>query len=422
MADLATTSHIPKPEGVPFVRRKVPLHGRKPTVVYFDHTAKMSGGEIALHNVILNLDRERFEPVVIIGMDGTLANKLRDAGIEVHILPLDDSIASTRKDSLKGNSLLRIGTALRSIRYTFRLARLLKARGADILHTNSLKADLLGGVAARMARIPVIWHVRDRIADDYLPGFAARAFRLCCRVMPDYIIANSHATMATLSTGTAVRAAVVHSGSTNRQLKVVHDGISDFGLSPRLLETMTPIIGLVGRISPWKGQHIFIEAASEVIRRYPGAEFQIIGSAMFGEEDYEAELAKQVETLGLKKNIHFLGFCEDVFDRINSLDILVHASTVGEPFGQVVVEGMVAGKPVVATRGGGVPEIVVDGETGYLVPMDNAPAMAEALIKLLSNPEAAHRMGLRGRARVLQHFTIDITTHKIQDIYSEFFE
>lgn len=411
-----------KPPSTVFVRRKSALKGRKPTIAYFDHTAILSGGEIALQNLILNLDKEQFEPVVIFGADGPMAQRLRDAAIEVHILPLDSRVAETRKDSLKGNSLLRIGTALQSIRYTFRLARFLRARKADLLHTNSLKADILGGVAAHMASIPVIWHVRDRIADDYLPGFASRVFRLCCRVMPDYIIANSKATMETLSTGSAVRSAVVHSGSTSRQLKVVHDGISDFAHPPRLLETKNPIIGLVGRISPWKGQHIFINAAAEVVKLYPGAQFQMIGSAMFGEEAYEAEVKKLVTELGLDDNIVFAGFCEDVFDKINALDILVHASTTGEPFGQVVVEGMVAGKPVVATRGGGVLEIVVEGETGYLVPMDDASAMAEAVIKLLMNPGAAHRMGLRGRARVLQRFTIDITTHKIQDIYSEFFE
>ncbi len=393
-----------------------------PTIVYFDHTAIMSGGEIALLNLILSLDRSLFTPVVVLGMDGPLAEKLREAGVEIHILPLDTGVASTRKDSLKAGSLLRVGTALRSLKYAVRLARLLRARKADLIHTNSLKADVLGGIAARLARIPVIWHVRDRIAVDYLPPFAVAMFRLSCRVLPDYIIANSHATIQTLATGIAVRAAVVHSGSTARQIRVVHDGIAEQALPPRLSITASPTIGLVGRISPWKGQHIFIDAAAEILKQYPETKFQIIGSAMFGEEAYEAEVRSQITRLGLDGQIELTGFCSDVFTLINKLDVLVHASTVGEPFGQVVIEGMAAGKPVVATSGGGILEIVVDGETGYLVPMGDAPSMAAAVCKLLADPVAGYEMGLRGRERVLQHFTIDITAQKVQNIYSEFFQ
>jgi glycosyltransferase involved in cell wall biosynthesis len=178
----------------------------------------------------------------------------------------------------------------------------------------------------------------------------------------------------------------------------------------------------VGRISPWKGQHIFVDAAAEILRQYPDTRFQIIGSAMFGEEKYESQIRDQVTSLGLSSKIELTGFCDDVFSLINKLDVLVHASTMGEPFGQVVVEGMVAGKPVVATSGGGILEIVLDGQTGYLVPMGDASAMAAAVCKLLADPVGASEMGLRGRARVLQHFTIDITAQKVQSIYAEFFQ
>src|SRR5207302_666535 len=148
---------------------------------------------------------------------------------------------------------------------------------------------------------------------------------------------------------------------------------------------VSPVIGLVGRISHWKGQHIFIAAAAQVVKRFPSARFEIIGSALFGESAYEEEVRSQVKSLGLEGVVTFTGFCEEVLVRIQGLDILVHASTIGEPFGQVVVEGMVLGKPVVATNGGGVPEIVVNGETGVLVEMGDATAMAEAICGLLAD-------------------------------------
>lgn len=99
------------------------------------------------------------------------------------------------------------------------------------------------------------------------------------------------------------------------------------------------------------------------------------------------------------------------------MDILVHASTTGEPFGQVVVEGMAAAKPVVATNGGGVPEIVPDKVTGLLVPMGDAPAMAAAIIEVLSNPTLAQAMGEAGYNRVREHFTIEITARRVETVY-----
>jgi glycosyltransferase involved in cell wall biosynthesis len=164
---------------------------------------------------------------------------------------------------------------------------------------------------------------------------------------------------------------------------------------------------------------VFIDSAAEVLKSFPQCKFQIIGSAMFGEEEYEAKVREQVHNLGLDTAVEFTGYCEDVYSRISNLDVLVHASTTGEPFGQVVIEGMVAGKPVVATSGGGILEIVEDGKTGHLVPMGDSNSMAKAICSLLADPDGAAAMGLNGRKRVLQHFTIEITANKVQEIYSE---
>ena len=129
----------------------IPRSDKRRTIAYFDHTALMSGGEIALLNLILSLDKSLYTPVVILGMDGPLADRLREAEVELHVLPLDASVSSTRKDTLKSGSLLRIGTAFRSLKYSVRLARLLRARKVELIHTNSLKAerDLLSVLAAR---------------------------------------------------------------------------------------------------------------------------------------------------------------------------------------------------------------------------------------------------------------------------------
>lgn len=380
----------------------------------------MGGGEIALLHLAANLDRSRFAPIVLLGADGDLRARLVDFGVETHVLPLDPDIVATRKDSLGPRSALLVGTVGRLMGYTGQLARFLRANSLDILHTNSLKSDILGGIAGRRARVPVIWHVRDRIAPDYLPRSVVKVFRRLCRHMPSYVIANSAATLDTILPE-GERA--IGKGDADARYRVVHDAVGpSYALratapSAHVSVPDAPRIGLVGRITPWKGQDVFIRAAQCIRTSFPGAEFLIIGSAMFGEDAYEAELRRLVEECGLQQSVKFLGFRSDVEELIDSLDVLVHASVVPEPFGQVVIEGMAAGKPVVATRGGGVIEIVEDGVTGKLVTMGSAEEMAEAVLALLCDAARAGKMAAAARQAVLDRFTIKSPVEKVQALY-----
>jgi glycosyltransferase involved in cell wall biosynthesis len=201
-----------------------------------------------------------------------------------------------------------------------------------------------------------------------------------------------------------------------RRFSVVHEGIN---LKQAILRPSATIskFGIIGRLSPWKGQHVFIRAAAKVHKDHPSTRFLIIGSAMFGESKYEDELRSLAAELSLGDAVEFAGFCSDVPERIASLDVVVHASTLGEPFGQVIIEGMAAAKPVIATHGGGVPEIIEDGIDGLLVPMGDSTAMANAMLRLVGNAGEALEIGRRGRARVEKSFRIELTAAKIQSVY-----
>lgn len=304
--------------------------------------------------------------------------------------------------------MLECKAALQTGAQVLSVARMAKRFGADLIHSNSLKADIIAGLAGRLARIPTIWHVRDRIEADYLPAPVVRVFRSLSRTIPSCVVANSQATLTSLHLrGESLRRArVVHDGCT---VLPVREGQRNCGIR----------IGLVGRISPWKGQHIFLQAAAALHPVYPTTRFEIIGAALFSEREYEAHLHELCRALRLEEVVEFTGFIEDVPARIAELDLVVHASTTGEPFGQVIIEAMAEQKPVVATDGGGVPEIVEDGITGILVPMGDAARMTEALTYLLANPEVAAQMGRNGRARVAAQFTIQRTARKVEAVYRE---
>lgn len=380
------------------------------TVLYLDHTAQMGGGEVALLGMVTALDPSRYVPVVVLASDGPLAGKLQSAGVEVHVLPLSSSVVDTRKEAVGLKSVLRLGQIGQVAAYAARVARLARTRGADLIHTNSLKSDFYGGLAGRLARIPTLWHVRDRIEGGYLPRPAAAAFRALARAVPQGVVANSQSTLACLRAPHSSRFAVVHDGCD-----------PDMYAAPTLVARTDPpdepVIALLGRIAPWKGQHIFVDAAASVLTRFPRARFWIVGAPLFGEHDYEASVRAQVEKLGVGERVEFLGFRDDVVAVLAQTDIVVHASTHGEPFGQVVIEGMAAGKPVVATDGGALPEIVDDGRTGLLVPMGDAPAMAAAICRLLEDPARAREIGEAGRRRVRECFTISETARKMQAVY-----
>lgn len=401
---------------------------RPQRILYVDHTAKLGGGEIALLSLVTHVSRADFEPVVVLSEDGPLREKLCAAGIETHVLPLSPRVRETRKDALGLRSLLRLSDAGQILRYAAYLARFIRAERIVLVHTNSLKSDLFGGLAARLARVPLVWHVRDRIDANYLPRPVVWSFRRLCRWVPDYVIANSQSTLETLALPALLRfgagssrCEAIYSGITARpplpeaQLPEIPAGLR-WSPAP-IRSTGATKIGLIGRISPWKGQHIFLQAAADVRRVFPEVRFQIIGATLFGEEAYEEELRDLVRELSLEDCVEFLGFREDVPRLVADLDIVVHASTSPEPFGQVIVEGMMAGKPVVATDAGGPREIIVAGETGLLVPAGDSAAMAEAIVSLLHSPETAREMGRRGYARACALFSIEKTVEKVEAVY-----
>ena len=139
---------------------------------------------------------------------------------------------------------------------------------------------------------------------------------------------------------------------------------------------------------------------------------------LFSEQDYELEIQTLARTLGIHESVEFTGFRQDVPEQIQAMDLVVHASIIGEPFGQVVIEAMAAAKPVVATRGGGVPEIDVDSQTGLLVPMGDANAMADAICALLENYERACLIGNTARNHVKNNFMIHHVARKMEAIYA----
>jgi hypothetical protein len=137
-------------------------------VLFVGHTASLGGGEIALVNLVRHLDLKKVESIVVLASEGPLVERLRPF-VDTYVLPLSSRLLAQKKDTLGMANLFRIREGLSLLLYVGRLARFIRDHDIDVVHTNSLKADIIGGLAGRLAFRPVVWHVRDRIADDYLP-------------------------------------------------------------------------------------------------------------------------------------------------------------------------------------------------------------------------------------------------------------
>lgn len=363
-------------------------------VVYVDHVARKAGAELALLHLIEALPD--VDAHVILAEDGPLVPALESAGATVEVLELDAATREQPRDQLRLRS-----SAVDTAKYVLRLARRIRQLQPDVVHTNSLKAGYYGSLASRLARVPVVWHVHDRIAEDYLPRRAVQVTRSALRVLPHVVVANSRDTLATTqlrSKGVVINPPVPQTRTAGT---TPHEG---------------RVVGIVGRLAPWKGQDLFLQALAALRSRHPGLTGRIVGSAMFGEHDYVERLQTMIDSLGLGNSVTLTGFVDDVACELAGLDLLVHASRVPEPFGQVIVEGMGAGIPVVATRAGGPAEIITDGVDGVLVERGSVRALAQAMDRVLSNPELARALGEAGRQRAAD-FRPEVAAGRVRSVY-----
>lgn len=378
-------------------------------VAYLDHTSRWSGGEIALFNLLVHLD-DSIKPLVILAEDGPLAERLRERGIDVRVLLLDEKVRNRNRNDLNWGILK---SAFRAFLYGRQVGRLLREERVACVHTNSLKAAFYGAVAAKKAGIPLIWHIHDIIEVPYLRKVVARMIKLLVKVLPDGIIANSNATLTTLNLPL----------SAHLKQTIVYPSYAGFveleGLRSRNRDSNHSfVVLLVGRIGDWKGQHVLLEAAKSFVND-SNVEFWIAGDALFAEDVHYKE--RLLETIARERlaNVRMLGHVDNVPHLMNQADLLVHTSVIPEPFGQVIVEGMAVGLPVVAADAGGPREIVLHRETGLLIPSGQANLLREAIQWMIEHPEERMRMGEKAISRVKELFLIERTVNQVKAFYPE---
>ncbi|MFF3065780.1 glycosyltransferase [Oerskovia sp. NPDC057915] len=378
-------------------------------VLVLDHTGELGGAELALVRLLEVLGPD-VDVRVLLFSDGPLVARLRATGAVVEVLPLDPATATTSRGAVGRAGLAQLVSLARLVPFTWALSRRVRALGPDVVHTTSLKADVLGVVPARVARAALVWHVHDRIADDYLPARVARLFRWASTRFPAEVVVNSRATASTLPGPTTV----AYPGFAAEQVRRVGRPTRGAG--------RPPVVGMVGRVGPTKGQLELVRAARLVLDEHPDATFRVVGEPSFGAADYAEQVRAEAARLGVAEHIVWAGFVEDPSAELDGFDVCVHASPVPEPFGQVVVEAMVREVPVVATRAGGVEEILAGtagdpAPLGELVEPGDVGSLARGISAVLADPGAAADRARRAADVAQDRFAATRTAEVVSEVW-----
>ncbi len=385
-------------------------------VAYFNHTEAVGGAETSLGLLLGHIDKKKIEPKLFCPQ-GRLSDRARQMQIDFGAVPIRN-VGFARSPARMFSYAASMLSSARS------LARALDAFDPDVLHANTIRAGFIAGMARALTRprYKLVVHLRDCLP----PGVQSGLIERVIRHQADRIVAISQYVVEQSEIGrSAGRKIVVIPNGVNHNAYAGSDLSGDLVKDELGIAGCSPTFSAVGQITPWKGQIDVIRAFGKIAEQLPASRLLIVGEAKFaGAESrydtvaYERRLRAEVTALGLEKRVIFTGERMDMPEVMAATDVLVLASWE-EPFGRVLIEAMAAGKPTVATRAGGVPEIVIDGETGILVAPRDPDGLAEAMVRLGKDEQLRQRMGLQGSVRASEHFGIELHAAKMTELYAE---
>ena len=422
-------SDLPKTEEPP-VSYSSSDRRRKVLYVEANTDGTIGGSHTSLLNLVSRLDKSKYMPVVVFFAHHQLIPEFLAAGAEVHVFSVAPAFSFGSRVQDASSTPLRqvVNLPFRLLRKALNLIFSILIFGIlrsiwfqwkeqiDILHLNNavpVKDEWL--IAGRLLGKKCVGHQRGLIPSSPRSRLLGR-MRRAAKMLD-----------AAISVSDAVREDLRERGVVFKKNLVIHDALPKefFRAQKRFDEINTgetdlssaPTLGIIGNIKRWKGQRVVIEALVPLIPNYPKLRCLIIGEVSSDSLDYLEELHALISRHGLTKNIIFTGYRKNICETMNSLDVIVHASTSPEPFGMVIIEAMSLSKPVIATDAGGPREIIESGVTGILIPPNDPAALARALERLFENWPEALQMGKRAREHVKQHFTVEENVSKTEAVY-----
>jgi glycosyltransferase involved in cell wall biosynthesis len=371
-----------------------------PTVLFIHPSDEMYGADRILLQV-LDAVEDLVRPVVVLPKDtdpGALSQEIADRGIVV----LRRNTPVLRRRYLSALGL--IWYSVMTLRGLAELVLVGRQVGCVAVHTNT-SAIIVGQLVALLLNVDHIWHIHEIVER---PRWLARLIAIMTRLRTRRVVAISSAVAS----------------------RICRDGgrVTDVILNPAPMEPdpgpppgdAVPVVLMAGRVNGWKGHDVFVAACELLHQQGVRAVYEIVGGPVPGRTDPYDQLRDRVERLdGRAEWIRFDGWTDSLPARIARATVVVLPSTGQEPLNITALEAMALRRPVVATRTGGLPEVVVDGETGLLVPVRDVHALAAAMRHLIEDPALSDRMGRAGYRRARTVFSLGTFTASWQRIYQD---
>ena len=375
-------------------------------ILFLDQSGKLGGAELSLLDVVKPY-RDRC--LVGIFADGSFHQALQQQQIPVQVLTTQ-ALQVQRSSSL----LQAIGSFRQLLPLVAKVVHL--SRSYDLLYANTQKALVVGAIASAITHRPLVYHLRDILSSEHFSQTNLRLAIGFANQFASLVIANSQATQQAFidAGGKSEIISVVYNGFEPESYQSSISAISELRQQLNLADRF--VVGHFSRLSPWKGQHVLIEALSHCPENVT---VLLVGDALFGEDAYVDQLHQQVEQLGLSDRVRFLGFRSDIPQLMALCDLVAHTSTAPEPFGRVIVEAMLCGTPIVAAAAGGVVELIEHGKTGWLTPPGDVVKLADIIQQCQSQPERAIIITDQAKQSASQRFNLKTTNQQIAHLLQQ---
>lgn len=393
------------------------------TVAFLEQETSLGGVEVTTLEVVRRLDRNRFHPVVICPAEGELVDYCRQFGIIVYILPRPSfrSVTTRIIGRYITNPAAVVAMGFGFLMMANRTAHFLRTHPVDLVCTKGLLSHFYGGMAAARVGVPCIWHMQEHVETRRAGGIYPGVLNWAARRWANHVVADAQTIGCQFAKDLwdAGRVHVVYNGVDTERLQ---PGLDRCGIRRELgIPMNAPVIGQVGRIIPLKGQHVLIKAVVHLFRQFPNLHILFVGAPLFDNGDYEVSLRVLATQLDLAEHVHFLGFRHDINQVLAAIDVLVHPST--EPDSPLVIlEGLAAGKAIIATAVDGTRELVVDGTEAILVPPGDSAGLAQALARVLTDTVLRTRLGTAARRAALERYSLDISVRRLEQIFERTFQ
>ncbi|MBF2065520.1 MAG: glycosyltransferase family 4 protein [Calothrix sp. C42_A2020_038] len=375
-------------------------------ILFLDQSGKPGGAELCLIDIA-----KPYRQNCLVGLfaDGSFRDLLEKKQIPVKILT--NQAIEVRKESSFKQGLASLNQLLPLI---IKVANI--ARDYDLIYANTQKALVIGAIASFLSRRKLVYHLHDILSPEHFSKTNRTIAVALANRFAKLIIANSQAS----------KNAFIEAGGRGDIVEVIYNGFDSKSYQINQVEVKSLrqelqledkfIIGHFSRLSPWKGQHVLIEA----IAHSPAEVTAIfVGDALFGEQEYVKQLHEQVSKLKLENRIKFLGFRSDIPQLMSACNLVAHTSTAAEPFGRVIVEAMLCGKPVVAANAGGAIEIVEPGVNGFLVTPNKPQELAQVITTCVKEPSKTSMLAENALCSARSKFDVAIINQQITQALSK---